>query len=242
MKASQPTELKPATELLSSSARWLIPLSACVLIITPVFTSSVMGQYNDYNGSFTDIRRVAGFTSSNFLNFPSQISNDGLTMLLTAQNREGSSGNQVRMYTASRDSLSDSFDEPALVDGLHRPGSAETTQVLNSDGLATYFCTDWSTAGNPTGNVWTATRETTEDDWETPTPLTLNEDADFNCHPSLSGDELSLYYMSISNGAQDIFKVERSSHDEAWSDPQSVAEVNTRSRNERGPERYRETI
>ena len=81
-----------------------------------------LAQSNDldrrYQGFFDDIKPVTGLESKSFyFEFPSDVSNDGLTLLFSSD-RDG----DVKLFQATRDSILEPFGSPEPVTSLSPPG------------------------------------------------------------------------------------------------------------------------
>ena len=113
---------------------------------------------------------------------------------------------------------------------------------ISADGLSLYFASSGSrnAPGAPGWyNLWVATRATTEDDWGTPKNLgpSINSPLIDSC-PSISADDLSLYFMSNRTGGQgefDIWMTSRVTKEHDWSPPVNLGPVVNSSANDLFP-------
>ena len=221
MHVSNSQPLRNQTVCGTTLARRSLPLLVCLMLSMSI--AQVLAQYN---GSFVDVRPVAGLESPLSWDIPTHISDDGLTMLLSStRERPGASaatidhGHIHSLYVATRDSIHDPFNEPVRDDGLSRNGQMEQSQTLSSDGLTTYF------AGNASGQraFWTAERETIDGEWSEPEFVDLGNGF-LPRKPSLSSDELTLYFSGGQNSGYrgELYKAERSSTSDPFGRPERL--------------------
>ena len=91
---------------------------------------------------------------------------------------------------------------------------------ISTDGLSLYFDSDRS-GGYGNGDIWVATRKTTNDPWEAPVNLgsTVNS-GDNDWEPSISADGLTLFFCSPDEHDHlDLWVTTRVTTDEPWSTP-----------------------
>jgi hypothetical protein len=94
------------------------------------------------------------------------------------------------------------FGEPVNLGPMVNSSSFDQKPCISADGLSLYFASD-----RPGGydeaidDIWLSTRPTTDDPWGPPEnlgPVVNSEVGEF--HPSISGDELELYFERFENG------------------------------------------
>ena len=104
-------------------------------------------------------------------------------------------GGHVAIYSATRDSIDQPFSEPEYVDELNddfRQGQVS----LSSDGRSIFF---YRRSESGPGEIFTATRATTNDPFEEPTLLFGSPDRQFSYFaPRVSADGKSLYVQARS--------------------------------------------
>ncbi len=129
------------------------------------------------------------------------VSADGLEFYFV---RVGEDGCQD-LWVAKRSTTRDTWGQPVKVDPpVNSPGPVGGP-CISADGLELYFSDGWPPgvhcAANPSGygggDLWVSSRVTKEDPWGNPESVgpTVNT-ADWEDHPSLSADGLSLYFVS----------------------------------------------
>ena len=99
----------------------------------------------------------------------------------------------------------------------------EDGPCISTDGLSLYFDSDRS-GGHGNGDIWVATRKTTNDPWEAPVNLGSTVNSGQNeWEPSISADGLTLFFCSYNRpggyGYLDLWVTTRVTTDEPWSTP-----------------------
>ena len=206
----------------STRHRYLTTSAICFAVLMTT-NATVVAQYN---GSFGDVKKVAGLEAPGQWDVPTYISDDGLTIFLSTTRGATPplSANSMDLYSATRASVSDPFSEPVRQE-LSRRGVGEQAQSLSADGLTTYYTIDRN-VGNTNFQTWTATRDTIDGEWNTPERLDIANG--FSTRTArVSQDELTLYYaasegrMSQSNLPQ-LYKVERETPDSPFGQPEPL--------------------
>jgi hypothetical protein len=161
--------------------------------------------------------------------FNASISADGLSLFFIS-NRPGGVGG-LDIWVTTRETLDDEWGTPANLGPTINTPVGEWGVSISSDGLSLYF--DTSQSGSvATNDLWVATRATTDDDWSNPVSLgpTVNSSGD-DYTPSISADDLSLYFMSNRSGgvgAYDLWVTTRETTDDPWGTPVNLgAPVNS---------------
>ena len=100
--------------------------------------------------------------------------------------------------------------------------ASDGSPCISSDGLTLYF--DSQRAGGfGDWDIWVTTRESINDDWGTPEPLPAPVNSIYaDAGPSISADELSLYFASERPGGYgsfDIWVSRRKTREEPWGTP-----------------------
>jgi len=106
---------------------------------------------------------------------------------------------------------------------------------ISADGLSLYFDSDRS-GGYGNGDIWVATRKTTNDPWEAPVNLgsTVNS-GENDWEPSISADGLSLFFCSSDGHHLDLWVTTRVTTDEPWSTPVNLGPTVNSSTDDSGP-------
>ena len=96
---------------------------------------------------------------------------------------------------------------------------------ISADGLSLYFVSIRS-GGYGLGDLYVATRPTTNDDWGESVNLgpTFNT-SDYEEAPSISTDELSLYFTSQRLGDYHLYVSRRTTKDDPWGEPSILGSV-----------------
>ena len=206
---------KVQTIVASQLAMRMLQLSILLALI--VASSEAFAQYN---GSFIDIRPVAGLEGLNSAG--SEISDDGLTLSFS-----WFTGGTYSLYEATRESTLDPFGRPVRIYELNSAGAENLGQTVSEDGLTAYFSS--GAAGGTTSSLWVAERASREETWSRPQELEIDSDAIRTASPTLSDDGLTMYYQANHGGRDELFQVTRASVDESFANPEPLSELNSRS-------------
>src|SRR5262249_31722195 len=126
------------------------------------------------------------------------------------------------------------FDPPVAVIPGEEPHS-DDFPWLTRDELTIYF----SSTRSGVSSIYVATRPTFEMPFGAVTPVGGLGDYTWDEHPSLTGDELTMFFESKRAsdvlGASSIFLSTRPSIDDAWSTPQPLADDSNFRTGEGGP-------
>jgi len=155
--------------------------------------------------------------NSSSIDWGPHLSADGLSLYFTSY-RPGGFGDDD-MYVSTRATTDDDWGPPVNLGSPINTSSCDQFPYLSADGLTLYFSSR-RPGGLRGDDLWVATRETTDGPWGTPVNLgpTINSmDDDFS--PSLSGDELSLYFTTLGTGTYDIWILTRETTEDDWSEP-----------------------
>ena len=162
------------------------------------------------------------------------ISADGLSIYFDSD-RSGGYGN-VDLWVATRATTDDEWEQSVNLGSVVNSSAQDNSPSISADGLSLYFSSNRSgTVGNM--DLWVSMRETTTDDWGTPSnlgPTVNSSNADYMSH--ISADGLSLYFSSERPGGlgnRDLWVSTRATTDDEWGGPVNLGpNVNTSS-NER---------
>jgi hypothetical protein len=121
------------------------------------------------------------------------------------------------------------FEPPVLVAELGTEDNAENP-TLTADLLELYFTTS---RVSDNGDVWVAKRQDANAPFDAPEAVSAVNTDSFETSAAISSDGLTLWWGSERDGglgAVDIWVTERSSRDDAWSEPSNVMELNSPAR------------
>jgi Tol biopolymer transport system component len=120
------------------------------------------------------------------------------------------------------------FGAVTVVPGLDGAGTEDDVS-LTADQLEVFFDSS-RTGGLGGGDLWTATRGSVLDPFATPTNVTVLNGTGDDATPDVSGDGLTLYYVTDragGPGAKDIYVATRPDRSAAWVGPVLVPELST---------------
>ena len=155
------------------------------------------------------------------------ISTDGLELYFNS-NRPGGYG-RLDLWVTTRATTKDDWAAPANLGSKANSAADELYPSISADGLSLYFADGlwYESSPRPGGfgqtDIWVTNRETTDDDWSTPVNLgpTVNSSA-FDCGPSISTNDLSLYFGSNrpgGSGGNDLWMTTRPTVSDPWGPP-----------------------
>jgi len=152
------------------------------------------------------------------------ISADGLTLHFDSMRGGGQGGWDI--WTTTRPPGGDWTAPIPLPSPINSP-SADAGPSMSADGLSLYFASD-RPGSYGSFDLWVTTRKTKDDPWEPPVNLgsTVNS-SDYDNHPSISPDGLSLYFDSARpDGADyDIWVSTRKTTQAPWGTPVNLGAV-----------------
>ncbi len=153
------------------------------------------------------------------------LSSDGLTMYFA---RRGTNG-IMRLWEAYRDTPTGSFTSERPISELYE-GRAMYAPWVSSDGLRLYY-SQYETLWNST-LIHMAQRSSLQDPWQDVIMFTgIHNDGIYDHSPSLTPDELTLYYAHGSTTAYRLWIAVRSSVNDQFSNPIAISELNAGSSN-----------
>lgn len=165
--------------------------------------------------------------------FGSSISWDGLTMYLESTRAGGNS----HLFCAGRASKDACWGTPALMSNVNS-GASDSDPEISCDGQTLYFSSTRS-SGGPWLDLFRATRASAPCDFGNAVAIPEISSPPFQTGgPSVSCDELTLYFFSDrpgGQGSQDIWVSTRPTTGHPWGPPVPVTEVNS-SCDDREPE------
>jgi hypothetical protein len=160
------------------------------------------------------------------------ISADGLSIFFDS-NRSGGHGD-FDIWVTSRATTDDDWETPVNLGSPVNTSAWDGVASISADGLSLYF-----SSSRPGGygdlEIWFTTRATTNDPWGEPVNLgsTVNS-PDWDWVPSISADELTLFFSSLRPGGSgdwDLWVTSRATKDNDWSIPLNLGPtVNSPSR------------
>ena len=166
----------------------------------------VLEQENDLTGIGFDVGPVRHVANADYVfgiptvipgasSFTSpSISTDGLSLYADSQQSGGYGGYDLYVFT--RDTIHDDWSAPVNL-GLPISSSyGDGNPDISADGLTLFF-NSGRPGGRGGGDMWLATRATTDEPWSEPVNLgpPINGPYD-DVHPSISADGLSLFFAS----------------------------------------------
>ncbi|MCA9213958.1 MAG: PD40 domain-containing protein [Planctomycetales bacterium] len=157
---------------------------------------------------------VLGDVNGGSDNWETNVSSDQLTIYFYS-NRAGLG----QIYTSSRNSLDDPWGEAVEIIELHDDAGFSGSPDVSSDGLTMVY-NSLRSGGLGARDIWMTTRDSTTDPWGEPTNLgePINSGT-FEGWPTLSHDQLSLYYTSSRNLENELVVSHRESLDAPWTEP-----------------------
>jgi len=153
--------------------------------------------------------------------FGPSISADGLELYFSSR-RSGGSG-IYDLWVATRETTDDDWSMPANLGSTVNSSSVDVGPNISADGLSLYFSSTRDGGYDGSEDIYVSTRTTTEDPWGEPVNLgSIVNGPVADAEPSISGDELSLYFHSMRDdgyGITDIYVTTRASKDDEWETP-----------------------
>ena len=164
------------------------------------------------------------------------ISTDGLEMYFSS-NRAGCIGDvNSDIWVARRETKQDPWGNPSNLGAVINSTYADIKPRLSPDGLALYFVSD-RPGGYGNFDIYESRRIATKEPWSEPKNLgeAVNSSA-FDTDPSISADNLTLYFASKRGGGYggiDIWRTTRKTTKDPWKIPVAMAtEINSQSQDE----------
>jgi hypothetical protein len=185
----------------------------------------------EMNGFFTDVRAVLERPG---VDVPTHSLDNGRTIYLASDAGLGGGNQNLDLYVATRESVSQVFAEPEKIEELSRPGVEDCCGYVTSNGLTMYFTSSRPTDGRSFPyNIWISERLDAADPWGPPQIVDVAINGNV-WHPQLSPDGLTLYVSGNRGpGTQDdLFQATRNSQTEPFGTPRPLA-INTPDLNER---------
>ena len=167
-------------------------------------------------GTPTEVPNV----NSSSRDFNSSISADGLSLFFISTRPGGAGGTDI--WVTTRETTDDPWGTPVNLGTSMNTSGGDGGVSISFDDLSLYF-SSMRGGGYGNGDLWVATRETIHSEWGTPKNLgpTVNSSAD-QCYPSISADELALYFNSNrggGGGGYDLWVTTRETADDDWGAP-----------------------
>ena len=167
------------------------------------------------------------------------ISADGLSLYFDSNRSGGNGGGDL--WVATRATKNDDWSAPTNLGSVVNSWAQDNSPSISADGLSLYFSSNRSGAVGGSGwsamDLWVATRETTADEWGTPSNLgsvVNSSKADYMSY--ISVDSLSLYFSSERPGGlgiRDLWMTTRATTNDDWSEPVNLGPAVNTSSNER---------
>jgi hypothetical protein len=155
-----------------------------------------------------------------------EISADGLELYFYSLDRPGGYGSGD-IWLTTRSTTDDPWGEPMNLGPVINSSEDEGAPAISTDGLELYF------ASGKSGvlDLYVSKRSNKNDDWGEPVSLDILNSPDGESGPSLSSDELTLFFQSdrpSGFGGIDLYITTRATRDDNWSQPLNLGpQVNT---------------
>jgi hypothetical protein len=119
------------------------------------------------------------------------------------------------------------FGPPRRLDELFDGTHGVEDPVISADGLELIYASTDAPSGGP-NDLWVTTRSARGEMWGTPQPLTEINSAAKDQTPTLSSDDLTLWFSSgRGGGPDDLYVATRATRTSPWSTPVRIAELST---------------
>ena len=179
-------------------------------------------------GRFTDPQPIPGLEGSGFADQSPFVTPDELTIYFASDRPPGSSSDKS-YFLATRDSTEEPFGEPLELDPpfIENLSQLDASLTFSKDGKTAFLSSRTESQGVDS-DLFMVTRDPLFGDWKE--PIRLDGDinsSEWDFYPSLSSDELTLYFASSRDGNFDIYTATRKSIAEEFSSAQPLTEVNT---------------
>jgi Tol biopolymer transport system component len=151
------------------------------------------------------------------------ISSDGLSLFFIST-RVGGVG-ETDIWVTTRETTDENWGTPVNLGPTINTTVGDGGVSISSDGLSLYF-SSMRPSGYGNGDLWVTRWDTIHSEWGTPENLgpTVNSSAD-QCYPSISADELALYFSSNRGGGvggYDIWVTKRATIHDSWGTPENL--------------------
>ncbi len=170
-------------------------------------------------GTPTEVPNV----NSSAREFNSSISADGLSLFFISTRAGGIGGTDI--WVTTRETTEDTWVSPVNLGPTINTSGGDGGVSISSNGLSLYF-SSMRSGGYGDGDLWVMTRDTIHNEFGKPVNLgsTVNSSAD-QCYPSISADELALYFNSNQGGGHgmyDLWVTRRETIHDPWSTPENL--------------------
>jgi hypothetical protein len=147
------------------------------------------------------------------------ISADGLTLYFMVED-----GGYGDLWVTTRATPNEPWGEPV---NLGPPVNSQYTDAhpsISADGLSLYFSSRITGQHHPNGfgesDIWLTTRASTSAPWGIPSNLgSVVNSSSCDAEPSISANELALFFMSNRSGDEDLWVTTRPSSSDPWGAP-----------------------
>jgi hypothetical protein len=150
---------------------------------------------------------------------PSWFSPDGLTLLFYSDRPGGQGQNDI--YMATRSSFTEPFGNVINLGPGVNTGASEMSAIISATGLTVYFYSDRS-GGPDTANLWQATRNNLNEPFSNATLVENVNSASYDDGPTISADELHMFFFSWREGQSELYVTSRTSTNEPFSVPVNI--------------------
>ncbi|MCK4628046.1 MAG: hypothetical protein KAT56_03525, partial [Sedimentisphaerales bacterium] len=191
-------------------------------------TRQLVEAYRDTpDGPFTSERVISELVTGDNLYSP-WISNDELRLYY------GRYENGTTLRMAQRNSPTDTWTDVKGFYEIHVGGTSDSHATLMPDELTMFYC---SNRGSSNYFVWTTNRESLDNPFTTPTPVSELNDSEKSQGPCILTDGLTIYFNSIRDGhtTSDIYRAIRPSIDVPFGNIERIS-ISTDTKNEYCPD------
>lgn len=174
-------------------------------------------------GRFVDVQPVIGVNTASFEWAPI-VSNDGLELFFSSNRADP----EFAMYRATRMSISDPFGNVTRLDSINSVAEDDPADI-SPDGLTLYFASERA-GGEGSFDLYAATRPALDQPFGDVTSLGKGVNGPFDDGSArVSTDGLSMVFHSLrpGEGGYDVYTARRTDTNEAFSDVQPLAGVNS---------------
>ena len=151
------------------------------------------------------------------------LSADGLSLFFSSfvgTPRPGGHG-KCDIWVTTRATASDPWGQPENLGPPVNTSSNDYGPFIWDDGCTLLFISDRD-GGSGSYDLWITTRETIDDDWDTPVPLENVNSNGPELFPAMSSDGLILFFQRGFQGTTDLWMATRKSIDEPFGPPERL--------------------
>jgi len=199
----------------TSRSRWAGAMLLLVVLACLVLTNAYIAKADFIFGPSTNLGSVVNSSDEDW--GPS-LSSDGLALYFHSARTGGYGGYDI--WVTTRETNNSEWSAPRNLGPTVNSSSHEGNPYISADGLTLLIVSD-RPGGYGSVDLWIATRETKENEWNPPVNLgpTVNGPSE-EMYPCISSDGLELYFnLGVNDGI--IMVTRRETVDDPWSTPVS---------------------